>query len=261
MGSVCVGARTNFGKVLRAGWWRRDVVELAVGYGLILAVAWTRGVWQRSLYFGAIVWVVGAVGLRFEGWQRMGLRASGFLGSLWVTATALALAMAMVLMARRFDTLNHPDGVVLFLSTFWGYAVWSLVQQLLLQVFVLRRLMRILPHRRWQAIVLAAVLFALVHLPNPLLMALTLVWGMAACWLFLRYGNVYTLGMTHAILGVCMAIAVPGRLDHNMRVGLGYLEYEPHGESYLERGVHGPASDAWEMADDPLRSSANEARP
>ena len=56
----------------------------------------------------------------------------------------------------------------------------------------------------------ATGLFALGHLPSPILTAVTVVWGAAACWLFLRYRNVFTLGVAHAVLGVCVAITGAG---------------------------------------------------
>jgi membrane protease YdiL (CAAX protease family) len=83
---------------------------------------------------------------------------------------------------------------------------------------------RLLPSARSAALA-AAVLFALAHLPNPILTSVTLFWGFAACLLFLRYRNLYPLALAHAILGIAIAITVPGPVDHNMRVGLGYLTY------------------------------------
>jgi hypothetical protein len=152
--------------------------------------------------------------------------------------------------------LNRPLGAGLFVKTFWGYAIWSLMQQFLLQDFVLLRLMRLMPSKR-AAVAAAAGLFALGHLPSPILTAVTLVWGAAACWLFLRYRNVFTLGVAHAVLGVCVAITVPGRVDHNMRVGLGYLRYHPRALSHGHRSQsdHSVSTDEWVMADDPMRRS------
>ena len=75
------------------------------------------------------------------------------------------------------------------------------------------------------AVGVTAIIFAVAHLPNPILVPFTLLWGLAACLLFLRYRNLYPLAMAHAILGITIAIAVPGPVDHNMRVGLGYLTY------------------------------------
>ena len=54
---------------------------------------------------------------------------------------------------------------------------------------------------------------------------LNLFWGIVACLVFLRCRNVYPLMLTHAILGVSLAITVPGPKVHNMRVGIGYLHY------------------------------------
>jgi membrane protease YdiL (CAAX protease family) len=74
----------------------------------------------------------------------------------------------------------------------------------------------------------AALLFAAAHVPNPFLIPATLIWGFVACLLFLRYRNLYPLMMAHAILGITVAITVPGPVVHNMRVGLAYLTYYPH---------------------------------
>jgi hypothetical protein len=48
---------------------------------------------------------------------------------------------------------------------------------------------------------------------------------LASCLLFLRYRNLYPLALAHTILGITVAITVPGPVVHNMRVGLGYLTY------------------------------------
>jgi membrane protease YdiL (CAAX protease family) len=77
----------------------------------------------------------------------------------------------------------------------------------------------------------AAFLFALAHLPNPVLAPLTLVWGFASCLVFLRYRNLYPLAIAHAIFGITIAITIPSPIVRNMRVGLGYLRYahrHPH---------------------------------
>jgi membrane protease YdiL (CAAX protease family) len=71
-------------------------------------------------------------------------------------------------------------------------------------------------------------LFSLAHLPNPILTVITIFWGLASCMYFLRYRNLYTLVVAHAILGIAAAVCVPGPVIHNMRVGLGYLTYSAH---------------------------------
>jgi membrane protease YdiL (CAAX protease family) len=101
------------------------------------------------------------------------------------------------------------------------------MQQFILQIYVLLRLLR-LGMNRTPAIALAAVLFAAAHIPNPVLITLTLIWGAVSCLLFLRYRNLYTLALAHGILGMTLAVTLPNHINHHMRVGLGYLEYHNH---------------------------------
>jgi hypothetical protein len=135
------------------------------------------------------------------------------------------------------------------------------MQQFLLQSYFLLRLLRLLPGKA-APVVAATGIFALAHLPNPILTPITLVWGAVSCILFLRYRNIYALGVAHGILGLCVAVTVPNSLHHHMRVGLGYLRYHPRGQD-LRRAEHDHRSqsdqsvstEAWVMADAPtLRS-------
>jgi hypothetical protein len=206
---------------------RRDLAELAIAYGLILTVIWTPRPWQRLLWWVAAGAVVFLTCISFDGVKAMGLRATNFFRSLWVVGVALAAAAGLVAVAAHLHTLHLPHGPVLFIGTYWRYAVWTFVQQFLMQCFFLSRLLRLLPGPKSAALA-TAILFALAHLPNPILAPVTLLWGCAACLLFLRYRNLYSLAMAHAILGISIAIAVPGPVDHNMRVGLGYLTYGHH---------------------------------
>jgi hypothetical protein len=203
---------------------RRDILELAIPYVLILFVCWTPRPWQRLLWVVAAASLVAITCVSFDGRKAMGLRATNFFRSFWVVGAALAAAAVAVVVAARLHTLHVPASPVLFVETYWGYALWAGVQQFLLQCFFLARLRRLLPSARLAA-AMAAVIFALAHLPSPILVSVTLLWGFAACLLFLRYRNLYTLALAHAILGITIAITVPGPVDHNMRVGLGYLTY------------------------------------
>ena len=58
---------------------------------------------------------------------------------------------------------------------------------------------------------------------------MTLLWGLTACFVFLRLRNLYPLAMAHAIFGISIAITIPGPVVHNMRVGLGYFTYHQPG--------------------------------
>ncbi len=206
----------------------RAAIELYLVYALILAVIWAPRPWQRWLYWLPVIAVLAFTARSFRGWAAMGLRVENLWRSLWIVALALALSAAAWLVAWRLGTLHVPPTFRLFVKSYWGYALWSLVQQfLLLDFFLARYRQRARTHK--QAIRAAAGIFALAHLPNPILTPLTLIFGLIACTLFLRYRNLWTLGLAHAVLGITIACTVPGSLTHNMRVGLGYLRYHQHG--------------------------------
>ncbi len=235
-------------------WRRRSLVDLAVGYGLILIVIWTPQPLRSVLYFVTVGWVGFATWRSFDSWDAMGVRVKGFVSSLWVVGVALCVSVGATLLAIRLQTFHAPHSPFRFVQSFWGYATWSLFQQFLLQDFMLRRLQRLTPDRR-VAVLVAAGLFALAHLPNPVLTVMTLIWGVAACVVFLRYRNLFTLGIAHAILGVCVAITVPATVQHDMRVGLGYLKYRPHGQHHLNQMDHKVSTVAWVTAEAPTRRS------
>lgn len=232
----------------------RDVLELSVAYGLILLVLWIPRPWQRGFYWAAILWVLATTFISFEGWQAIGVRAAGFLRSFWIVVVALALAAAGIAIASHLHTLHHPHGAILSLMAFWGYVIWSFVQQLLLQGYFLLRLLRLMPSKGWAAMA-AAGIFAAAHIPNPILTPLTFVWGAAACFIFLRYRNIFSLGLAHAIFGITIAIAVPSPVTHRMRVGRGYLtyRYHPRHHRYFHHNDQMVSTAAWVMADAPTR--------
>ncbi len=233
----------------RSAW---DVWELAVGYSLILLVIWTPRPEQRWFYCVAILWFAVSLFATFPGRKELGCHAAGFWRSSWVVGIAMIVAAAGIMLASSLHTLHHPTGLRPWVMTFGGYAVWSFLQQLLMQGYFLLRLLRILPNQTWAAIT-AAGIFATAHLPNPILTPMTLIWGLIACFIFLRFRNIYPLGMAHAILGICVAITIPGPVIHNMRVGLGYLRYHAPLRVHRNQSDHKVSTVAWVTADAPTR--------
>ena len=205
---------------------RRGWIEIGAAYALILAVEWTSRPLQRTMWVAAATGIVLILWRSFDGWAPMGFRAANFWRSLWIAGAALLVAGAAVLVAAGMHTLLVPGGPFSFLGAYCAYAIWACVQQFLLQGFFLLRLSRVIPGER-QAALAAAALFAGAHMPNPFLVPVTLVWGVVSCLLFLRYRNLYPLMIAHAILGITVAMTIPGPVDHNMRVGLGYVVLSP----------------------------------
>jgi hypothetical protein len=204
---------------------RRILLELAVSYSLIMLVIWTPRPWQKHLWWVAAAAVLITAAMSFDGFKPMGLHAANFFKSIWIAGVALLLAAIAIFVAIHLDTLRlPPGGARAFIKTYWAYALWSGVQQLLLQGFFLPRFIGISKSQGYAAL-LAATLFALAHLPNPILTPVTFIWGLAACLFFLHYRTLLPLALAHAILGITIAITIPGPVDHNMRVGYGYLIY------------------------------------
>jgi membrane protease YdiL (CAAX protease family) len=205
----------------------RDLVELAVGYVLILIVIWTPRPWQKIIYFVAAAFIILATSISFPGARAMGLRPKSAVRSIWIVAAALLAAAISLAIAGRMQTLHGPTSPSMFVKRYAGYILFACVQQALLQDFFLLRFVRTMRSPQ-AAAVAAAGIFSLAHLPNPILTVVTFVWGLMACLVFLRYRNLYVLAIAHAILGITLAMSIPGPVIRNMRVGLGYLTYDPH---------------------------------
>lgn len=189
-----------------------------------MLVVWTPRPWQRLLWPVAAVYLVAVTCLSFDGLKAMGLRTVNLLRSLWVVGVALAAAALAIFVASELHTLRLPGSPAQFVHAYAVYAIWAFVQQFLLQSIFLARLLRLLPNTN-SAVLLSALIFSVAHLPNPILTPITLILGLAACLVFLHYRNLFSVALAHAILGISIAVTVPGPVDHNMRVGLSYLAY------------------------------------
>jgi membrane protease YdiL (CAAX protease family) len=200
----------------------RDLIELILGYGLIIFILWIPEFPQRMLSPVALIVTLAIVLARRPSLSDLGLGRRGLVRSLWILPAAIALAVVSVLVAKQLGTLHE-----LYKGDFKhvaGYVLWTLYQQFLLNDLFMPRLMRLLSSEN-AAVGVAAVLFAAAHLPNLPLTAATLVWGAISCALFRRHHNLYALGIAQGLLGLCFAICVPDAMHHHLRVGLGYLRY------------------------------------
>jgi hypothetical protein len=89
------------------------------------------------------------------------------------------------------------------------YPIWGIVQQVLVQSMFVRNLEPQLP--RVVVVLLAGILFGLVHLPHVALAAATAILGTLLTVVFLRLHNVWPLGVCHGWLGVLFYFWVLGR--------------------------------------------------
>jgi len=200
----------------------RDFVELVFGYGFIVFVIWMPEYPQKLLSPVALVVTLAIVLARGQTREELGFGLHGFVASLWILPAALLVTVVSTALSRHFGMLH-----TLYKADFKhvsGYVLWTIYQQFLLNDYFMPRLIRITGSER-VSVSLAGVLFAAAHLPNLWLTVATLAWGAISTALFLRYRNIYALGLAQGLLGLTFAVCVPEALSHHLRVGLGYLRY------------------------------------
>jgi hypothetical protein len=104
------------------------------------------------------------------------------------------------------------------------YFTWCVLQQLLLQNMIYRRVRSALG-ATWSAAVLSGALFAAAHVPNPVLVPATLVWGTIATRLFERHPSIIAIALLQTLLSSLLIWLTPVAWNHQFRVGPGYWRY------------------------------------
>jgi Type II CAAX prenyl endopeptidase Rce1-like len=206
---------------------RNDVIllsEVGVGYALILGTIWTARPLQRWLFWISAAWFLSVSATAL--WRRRPLRlkplAAG-MAALTIVAAMLA-AGGLVALAGALGTLHELFGGKSPLIHACSYLVWAIVQQYIQQAFFFTRLEEVTQNGSL-ACFMAACMFGLAHLPNPVLTPVTFLGGWVLSELFRRHRSVVPLGISHGLVGIALALSVPDHIQHHMRVGLSYLRY------------------------------------
>jgi len=87
----------------------------------------------------------------------------------------------------------------------------------------LNRRAQIVLGKGWKSVLLLGLLFAVVHLPNPLLFALTFLGGVIWATIYQRQPNLFALALSHAIASITVAISLPSDWTNSLRVGFKYF--------------------------------------
>jgi len=127
----------------------------------------------------------------------------------------VAVLVPAVLLALWQDTPRH------LVYRWFGYLCWCIVQQLLLQNMAYRRLREGLG-ASWRTSAYAGALFGAAHMPNPVLMPATFLWGTVSTRMFEARRSVPVLGVCQALLSASLYSITPVALNGQFRVGPGY---------------------------------------
>jgi membrane protease YdiL (CAAX protease family) len=148
-----------------------------------------------------------------------GLSPRALLPALRATALFTLPAVLGVLAAGMAIGTLHDRAA--FLDNLAELVPWGGAQQWLLQTVVLREARRLLPPKA--SIVVAALLFALVHVPNVFLMSMTFVGALGWCAIYSRYPNIVPLGLSHAVATLALLYAFDDDITGRLRIGQAYL--------------------------------------
>ena len=106
----------------------------------------------------------------------------------------------------------------------FGYMAFCLLQQVGLNSYLTNRLLGATESPA-RASLLSGTIFAALHWPNPVLVPLTFIGGVAMAWLFARDRNIILLAIGQGILGTLVWWAFPVAWHHAMRVGPGFYTF------------------------------------
>jgi membrane protease YdiL (CAAX protease family) len=180
-----------------AGWLPRAFVVLPIA--IVLAL----GAWHAAR---TGEWGLAPAALR------PGMRAAALFTVPAVLALLAAGAAAGTLHDRRFS-----------LSQLAALVVWGGAQQWVLQTVVLREAQRATSRRA--GVLMAALLFSGVHLPNPFLTAMTFAGALAWGAIYDRYPNVIPLALSHSIATLAVLYAFDDALTGGLRIGHAHLRW------------------------------------
>ena len=116
-----------------------------------------------------------------------------------------------------FSFGQRRAGWAVFGFPVWGFA-WGLLQQYVLQAYINRRA-QIVFGKGAASVLLVALLFALLHLPNPWLMCATFIGGLIWAAVYQRAPNLYALAISHAVLTWVLVSTLPAGALRGLRVG------------------------------------------
>lgn len=207
--------------------------EIASVVSSILIAEWIlSAVVGRSKFVGAVpmtlafVFIICSHLLRGETLRDLGFRFDNFLQAVKLLLLPMLLAAGFALLAGWWlgEGVNflrwHADRPILG-QLLLGFG-WGLVQQYVLQSFINRRA-QVIWGPGWFSILLVAVIFAGLHLPNPWLTVITFVGGLVWATVYQRAPNIFALAVSHSVMTWILVSTLPASALNHLRIGFKYF--------------------------------------
>ena len=202
--------------------WR----QVLLVYTSLEGALWTAGAAQGFFIILTVALTVVWAFSERHPWPDLGLDPASIRGGWWIAPVGAVIAGLILLSAWRWGTLRPPSaGAPVVCLSIALSLIWAFAQQFLAQSFFFLHFEYLLGSGR-RAVIATALLFSSAHIPNPVLVPVTLVGGLILSELFRRHRTLYLLAAAHALVALALAISVPESILHDMRVGIGYLFYQ-----------------------------------
>jgi membrane protease YdiL (CAAX protease family) len=199
----------------------RALVDLIAVTAWIASYIWW---WRGSFVFDKAVLAIGLLGLsiylhisRRESFLQVIAGPDSFRPALrwlaiWTTPPLLAVLIVVFIEKPTLPSWAEMGSRLMLLL------LLGILQQYLLLAHIWRSTVDLVPGRI-ASMLIAAVIFSLLHLPNAFLVAATAVAGFAACWIYRRAPNIIAIGLAHGVLSWALYYGLPRTVTAGLRVG------------------------------------------
>ena len=192
--------------------WRLDRLGIITALATALPILFVCLSWKKSGdNFKTL-------GLTPENFKKDLLLISAITLLFWIVIASIALIF-------NPEFLKQENLVLKFCFHFLGYFFWALLQNLWLNGYFVNRLSQAIKNPKIVSVI-AGLLFAIVHLPNPVLFPVTLIGGIMSAHFFQRNRNLYILALSHAILAVSLLYFFPDSWHHHLTIGPGFYIFK-----------------------------------
>lgn len=174
----------------------------------------------------AFVLMMSSYRLRGESLRDLGFRFDNFLRAVRLLLLPMFVIATICLLAGwwfggEINFLRWHTGRPIAGQLVLGFG-WGLVQQYVLQSFINRRA-QVVWGKSWLSVLLVAVVFGGLHLPNPWLTLVTFVGGAIWAAVYQKAPNLFALAVSHSLMTWVVVSTLPASALNHLRIGFKYF--------------------------------------